>query len=70
MSERNITKNEQSCISSCITRYWGNPDNKDDDEKRNRDYEHCLTDCRICGQTTIYPVEKAVLQTAFFPSMR
>ena len=49
MSERNITKNEQSCISSCITKYWGNPDNKDDDQKRNRDYEQCLSDCRICG---------------------
>ncbi len=50
MSERKITKHEHSCISSCITKYWGNPDNKDDDdEKRDRDYEQCLSDCQICG---------------------
>ena len=49
MSERNITKPEQSCISACITKYWGNPHNQDDAEKRDRDYEQCLSDCRICG---------------------
>jgi len=49
MSERNITKSEQSCISGCITKYWGNPHNQDDAEKRDRDYEQCLSDCRICG---------------------
>jgi hypothetical protein len=49
MSEHKITKHEQGCISSCITKYWGNPDNKDDDVKRDRDYEKCLSDCQICG---------------------
>ena len=49
MSERKITKDEQGCISGCITKYWGNPDNKDDEEKRDRDYEQCLTDCQVCG---------------------
>jgi hypothetical protein len=49
MSERNITKPEQSCISGCITKYWGNPQNQDSEEKRDRDYEQCLSDCQICG---------------------
>ena len=49
MSERKITNNEQGCISSCITKYWGNSDNKGDEEKRDHDYEQCLSDCRICG---------------------
>jgi len=49
MSERKITKSEQSCISGCITKYWGTPSNEDDAEKRDRDYEQCLSDCQICG---------------------
>jgi hypothetical protein len=49
MSERKITTHEQSCISSCINKYWGNPHNQDDEKKRDRDYEQCLSDCQICG---------------------
>ncbi len=49
MSERKITTEEQGCMSRCITKYWGNSDHRDDEEKRDRDYEKCLSDCQICG---------------------
>jgi len=51
MKDHKITKDEQSCVASCITTHWGNPGRPDaaDDEKRDRDYEQCLADCRICG---------------------
>ncbi len=49
MSERKIAKPEQICISGCITKYWRAPHNQDDEEKRDRDYEQCLSDCQICG---------------------
>ncbi|MEJ2164622.1 MAG: hypothetical protein P8X90_03765 [Desulfobacterales bacterium] len=51
MKERRITKHEQSCISNCIYKYWGNSEVEDDDggEKRDRDYMQCLEDCQICG---------------------
>ena len=49
MSERKISKDEQSCISNCITKYWGNSDNQDDEETRDRGYEQCLSNCQICG---------------------
>ena len=49
MKKRKITKSEQVCIANCIYRYWGNRDSLDSDEKRDRQYEQCLSDCRICG---------------------
>ena len=49
MSERNITREVQGCIAGCITDHWGNPDITSDEEKRDRDYEQCLSDCQICG---------------------
>jgi hypothetical protein len=49
MSERKITKSEQSCLSGCINKYWGNPQNQGDEEKHDRDYEQCLSNCQICG---------------------
>ena len=51
MKDRRITKYEQSCISNCINKYWGDPGVEDngDDEKRDREYMQCLEDCQICG---------------------
>jgi hypothetical protein len=49
MKGHRISREEQSCISNCISKFWGDADNKDGAEKRDRDYEGCLADCRICG---------------------
>lgn len=49
MEERTITREEQSCISNCIFRHWGDPDSPVDPERRDAAYEKCLTSCRICG---------------------
>jgi len=49
MEGHGISREEQSCISKCIFKFWGDPDNKDNTENRDRDYMDCLTDCRICG---------------------
>jgi hypothetical protein len=49
MEGRKITSREQRCIADCIRRHWGHSDRRDDIENRDRAYEQCLTDCRICG---------------------
>jgi hypothetical protein len=49
MEGHRISREEQSCISKCIFKFWGDPDNKDSTGNRDRDYMDCLTDCRICG---------------------
>ena len=49
MEGHRITQEEQSCMSHCIFKFWGDPENRDPAEKRDRDYEDCLTDCRVCG---------------------
>jgi hypothetical protein len=46
---RPIQPSEQRCISDYIRRFWGERDNRVDLESRDRSYEQCLTDCRICG---------------------
>jgi hypothetical protein len=46
---RTITNEERGCISSCIFQYWGDPQKTGDHEKRAKNYEKCLNDCRICG---------------------
>ncbi len=46
---RPIKPSEQRCISDCIRRFWGERDNQVDLESRDRSYEQCLTDCRICA---------------------
>ncbi len=48
-TNRAIKPHEQQCISDCIRRFWGDRDNPVDPEIRDRSYEQCLTDCRICG---------------------
>ena len=45
---RPIKPSEQKCISDCINRFWGDRDDPSDPEVRDRSYEQCLTDCRIC----------------------
>ena len=49
MESRKITKKEQSCISNCIFEYWGDPDSRIDPEQRDKEYDRCLADCRICA---------------------
>lgn len=49
MEARKITKKEQSCISNCIFEHWGDPDSRIDPEQRDKEYERCLSGCRICG---------------------
>ena len=50
MSERRvITPSEQQCISDCIRQFWGEQAEPTDPNVRDRAYEQCLTDCRICG---------------------
>ena len=49
MRGRKTTRNEQSCISDCIFKYWGHQHRQEDDERREKDYERCLSDCQICG---------------------
>ena len=46
---RTITHEERACISNCILRHWGAPQKTGDLEKRDKDYEKCLNDCRTCG---------------------
>lgn len=48
MDEREIRQDEKQCISHCIHRFWNVPDDvkiKD----RDRKYEECLTECRVCS---------------------
>jgi hypothetical protein len=49
MEGHKISQEAQNCVSQCITKYWRDPQNRDPAEKHDRDYEACLTDCRICG---------------------
>jgi hypothetical protein len=46
---RRITREDQACISNCIFEWWGNREDDRDPEDRDRHYERCLTDCRVCG---------------------
>ncbi|MFZ7126178.1 MAG: hypothetical protein ACOWWM_08510 [Desulfobacterales bacterium] len=46
---RSISRKEQSCISNCIFRWWGNREDPTDPDLKEEKYEQCLTDCRICG---------------------
>ena len=46
---RIITHEERGCISNCILQHWGDPQKTGDLEKRDKAYEKCLNDCRICG---------------------
>ena len=49
MNEHKITSVERGCIGNCIFEHWGDPERTDDPEKRDRDYERCLENCRICA---------------------
>ena len=47
---RTITSEERECISNCILQHWGDPQKTGDLGKRDKDYEKCLNDCRICSR--------------------
>jgi DNA modification methylase len=50
MTEKIITKEEQSCIGQCINKYWGHThENIEDDDERDKKYEQCLSSCKVCG---------------------
>lgn len=49
MEGRRISSQEQQCLSSCITRHWGKEAASTDPEERDRSYEKCLSECRLCG---------------------
>lgn len=50
MENRHINREEQQCISRCIVSHWGeDADKTPRDEDRDRAYERCLSDCRVCG---------------------
>jgi len=49
MKERKITSPEQHCLSGCIKKYWGYPHVNLKDDDRDREYEQCLSACKICG---------------------
>jgi hypothetical protein len=50
MTERIITRQEQSCIGQCINKYWGHAhEDFEDDDERDREYEQCLSSCKVCG---------------------
>jgi hypothetical protein len=49
MEGRRITSEEQHCISRCINRHWGQDAPSADPEERDRSYEKCLSECRLCG---------------------
>ncbi|MGV7223510.1 MAG: hypothetical protein ACQ9MH_18525 [Nitrospinales bacterium] len=49
MKEKKVSRKEQLCISECIHKYWRHPDVSTEDDRRNQNYEQCLTSCNICG---------------------
>ena len=49
MKGHKISSEEQSYISNCVFKYWGDPNNNEDAEKRDKDYKQCLADCCICA---------------------
>ncbi len=49
MTERKITRQEQSCISQCINKHWGHAHENIDADERDREYEQCLSSCKVCG---------------------
>jgi len=49
MKEKKVSRKEQLCISECIHKHWRHPDVNTEDNRRNQNYEQCLTSCNICG---------------------
>ena len=49
MEEKRISQQEQQCISRCIQTHWGKDAEFESETSRDRRYEACLENCRICG---------------------
>ena len=49
MASKEITEKDRYCISGCIFKYWGSERVSGDAEERNKQYETCLDECRICA---------------------
>lgn len=49
MEEKRISQQEQQCISRCIQTHWGKDAEFENETSRDRHYEACLENCRICG---------------------
>ena len=50
MEGRRIDKEEQQCLSRCITRHWGQEAAVSvNAQERDASYEACLQGCKICG---------------------
>ena len=47
MPSKKITKRDKQCIHKCVTKYWQR-EVYGDDNWRDRSYEQCLTECKIC----------------------
>lgn len=48
MSEKEISRKDQKCISQCILDHWSE-NSKTPLERRDDEYERCLSACRICS---------------------
>ena len=48
MAQKDISNNDQQCISQCILSHWSE-DSQKSAERRDAEYEQCLTSCRICS---------------------
>ncbi len=48
MSSKEISSNDQRCISECIFKHWSE-NSETHPEYRQEAYSQCLSDCRICS---------------------
>ena len=48
MSQQEISGNDQQCISECIFKHWSE-DSQTPLQRRDDEYERCLTACRVCS---------------------
>lgn len=48
MSQKKISSTDQQCISQCILSHWSEHSHTPP-ERRQDEYERCLTTCRVCS---------------------
>jgi hypothetical protein len=48
MSQQEISRSDQQCISQCIISHWSEH-SRTPPERREEEYERCLSDCRVCS---------------------
>ncbi|MDA8140634.1 MAG: hypothetical protein M0036_18470 [Desulfobacteraceae bacterium] len=46
--EKEISRDEQDCISDCITSHWGEMSRSRPDDQQ-QEYEDCLFNCDVCA---------------------